>query len=63
MARQRAQDAGAGASTQVAARGPRRRFTADLKASVVQQAAQCRSPGESGALLLGKWLFSSQLNM
>ena len=39
MARQQVQDAGVAESTQVTARGTRRRFTADDKASIVQQAA------------------------
>lgn len=63
MARQQAQDSSATSSTQVAVRGTRRRFTADYKASIVQQAAQCRAPGEIGALLRREGLFSSQLTM
>jgi transposase len=63
MARQQAQESSAVASTQVAVRGTRRRFTADYKASIVQQAAQCRAPGEIGALLRREGLFSSQLTM
>lgn len=63
MARQQAQDAGVAASTQVTARGTRRRFTADYKALIVQQAAQCRAPGEIGALLRREGLFSSQLTV
>ncbi len=43
MARQQAQESGVAASTQVSARGTRRRFTADYKASIVQQVAQCRA--------------------
>ena len=50
-------------STQVAVRGTRRRFTANYKASIVQQEAQCRAPGEIGALLRREGLFSSQLIM
>ena len=50
-------------STQVAVRGTRRRFTANYKASIVQQEAQCRAPGEIGALLRREGLFSSQLAM
>ena len=50
-------------STQVAVRGTRRSFTADYKTSIVQQAAQCRAPGEIGALLRREGLFSSQLTM
>ena len=50
-------------ATQVSARRGRRRFTAEYKASIVQQAAQCRAPGEIGALLRREGLFSSQLTM
>ena len=63
MARQQTQDAGVPESTQVTARGTRRRFTVDDKASIVQQAAQCRAPGEIGALLRREGLFSSQLTL
>ena len=63
MARQQAEDSVVAASTQVAVRGTRRRFTADYKASIVQQATQCRAPGEVGALLRREGLFSSQLTM
>ena len=63
MARPQTQDAGATGSTQVAARGTRRRFTVEYKASIVQQAAQCRAPGEIGALLRREGLFSSQLTL
>ena len=52
MARPQTQDAGVPESTQVTARGTRRRFTVEYKASIVQQAAQCRAPGEIGALLI-----------
>ena len=50
-------------ATKVSARRGRRRFTAEYKASIVQQAAQCRAPGEIGALLRREGLFSSQLTM
>ena len=63
MARQQAQDSMVASSTQVAVRGTRRSFTADYNASIVQQAAQCRAPGEIGALLRREGLFSSQLIM
>ena len=63
MARQQAQDSTAALSTQVAVRNTRRRFTADYKVSIVQQAAQCRAPGEIGALLRREGLFSSQLTV
>lgn len=51
MARQQTPDEGATGSTQVAARGTRRRFTVDSKASIVQQGATCRAPVEIGVLL------------
>jgi transposase-like protein len=63
MARQQGQDSLASSSTQVAVRGTRRRFTADYKAAIVQQAAQCRAPGEVGALLRREGLYSSHLTM
>ena len=50
-------------ATKVSARNGRRRFTAEYKASMVQHAAQCRAPGEIGALLRREGLFSSQLTM
>ena len=50
-------------ATKVSARRGRRRFTAEYKASMVHQAAQCRAPGEIGALLRREGLFSSQLTM
>ena len=61
MARQQTQDSSTTSATQLATRASRRRFTADYKASIVQQAAQCRAPGEIGALLRREGLFSSQL--
>lgn len=63
MARPQTQDAGVPESTQVTTRGTRRRFTVEYKASIVQQAAQCRAPGEIGALLRREGLFSSQLTL
>ena len=50
-------------ATKVSARSGRRRFTAEYKPSIVQQAAQCRAPGEIGALLRREGLFSSQFTM
>jgi len=50
-------------ATKVSARRGRRRFTAEYKVSIVQQATQCRAPGEIGALLRREGLFSSQLTM
>ena len=63
MAGKQTQDSAAAATTQVASRAGRRRFTADYKAQVVQQAAQCRAPREIGALLRREGLFSSLLTM
>lgn len=51
------------AETNVTARSSRRRFTAEDKASIVQQAAKCRAPGAIGALLRREGLFSSQLTV
>jgi transposase len=63
MARQQTQETTSASDTQVAVRSSRRRFTADYKASVVQEAARCRAPGEIGALLRREGLFSSHLTM
>jgi transposase-like protein len=63
MAGLQTQDAHASGSTQVAVRSGRRRFTAEYKASVVQEAAGCRAPGEIGALLRREGLYSSHLTM
>ena len=50
-------------ATKLSAQRGRRRFTAEYKSSIVQHAAQCRAPGEIGALLRREGLFSSQLTM
>jgi transposase-like protein len=63
MARQQTQDITEPLTTQVAARTGRRRFTAEYKVSVVQQAAACRAPREIGALLQRGGLYSSHLTM
>jgi transposase len=64
MAGRQAQAVRQGAEeTKVMARSSRRRFTAEYEASIVQQVAQCRAPGEIGALLRREGLFSSQLTM
>lgn len=62
MVRKQPHDTAASSSMQVAVRS-RRRFTAEYKASVVQEAARCRAPGEVGALLRREGLFSSHLTM
>lgn len=48
---------------EVPASGRRRRFTVEYKTRIVQEAAQCRAPGEIGSLLRREGLFSSQLTM
>src|SRR5690606_39695110 len=48
-------------SSGVSLRGRRRRFTADYKAKIVQEAERCRAPGEIGSMLRREGLFSSQL--
>jgi len=45
----------------VSARVGRRRFTVAYKTSIVQEAAQCRAPGEIGSLLRREGLYSSHL--
>lgn len=47
----------------VAVRAGRRRLTVDYKTRIVQEAAQCRTPGEIGSLLRREGLFSSHLTM
>lgn len=48
-------------SSGVSARARRRRFTAEYKAKIVQEAELCRASGEIGSLLRREGLFSSQL--
>jgi transposase len=46
---------------QVAAKPQRRRFTAQYKRSILEQADACTKPGEVGALLRREGLYSSHL--
>ena len=46
---------------EVAAKGKRRRFTAEYKRSILAEADRCRKPGEIGALLRREGLYSSHL--
>ncbi len=48
-------------ASDVAVRAGRRRFTVEYKTRIVQEAAQCRAPGEIGSLLRREGLFSSHL--
>jgi len=41
----------------VSARAGRRRFTVEYKTRIVQEAAQCRAPGEIGSLLRREGLY------
>jgi transposase-like protein len=47
--------------TQVLPRPQRRRFTADYKRRILNEADQCRQPGQLGALLRREGLYSSHL--
>lgn len=49
-------------STEVVARATRRRFTAEYKLRVVQEADACRAPGEFGALLRREGLYHGHLS-
>lgn len=49
------------AATEVVARARRRRFTAEYKRQVLQEADQCTQSGAIGALLRREGLFSSHL--
>ena len=49
------------ADPEVMERATRRRFTAEYKAKVVQEASRCELPGELGALLRREGLYSSHL--
>ena len=53
----------AGEGTEVSARTGRRRFTVAYKTRIVEEAAQCRAPGEIGSLLRREGLYSSHLTM
>ena len=47
---------------EVVPRAKRRRFTAEYKLSVVEEAGRCSEPGEVGALLRREGLYSSHLS-
>lgn len=47
--------------TEVVAKPERRRFTAEYKRRIVQEADRCREPGEVAALLRREGLYSSHL--
>ena len=47
--------------TEVSAKAQRRRFTAEYKRKVLQEAEGCTKPGESAALLRREGLYSSHL--
>ena len=49
------------AETEVTEKAERRRFTAEYKRQVLQEADACTGPGEIGALLRRKGLYSSHL--
>lgn len=46
---------------EVLARASRRRFSAEYKLRILEQAAQCSGPGEIGSLLRREGLYSSHL--
>ncbi len=46
---------------EVAAKGTRRRFTAEYKRRILAEAEKCKKPGEVGALLRREALYSSHL--
>jgi transposase len=48
---------------EVSARPQRRRFSADYKARIVEEAEGCTEAGETGSLLRREGLYSSQLSM
>jgi transposase len=47
---------------EVAAKGERRRFTAEYKVKVLREADQCKRPGDIGALLRREGLYWSNLS-
>ena len=49
--------------TEVVAQARRRRFTAEYKRRVLQEADACTKPGEVGALLRREGLYSSHLSV
>ncbi len=52
----------AGPETEILSRPMRRRFTAEYKLAILQEADRCREPGEIGALLRREGLYSSLLS-
>ena len=59
--KKRGSAAGPRPDTEVPARPRRRRFTAEYKLRILQEADVCRAPGELGALLRREGLYSSHL--
>jgi len=53
--------AAAVAEVEVSAKAQRRRFTAEYKRKILQEADVCKKPGEVGALLRREGLYSSHL--
>ena len=53
---------GAVVSAEVLPRAERRRFSAEYKRRILQEADQCRQPGEIGMLLRREGLYSSHLS-
>ncbi len=51
-----------GVEVEVLAKAKRRRFTVEYKRRMLREVAQCRKPGEVGALLRREGLYSSQLS-
>lgn len=51
----------AGPEVEVVAKASRRRFTAEYKRKILQEADACREPGAIGALLRREGLYSSNL--
>jgi transposase len=49
------------AEVEVSAKAQRRRFTAEYKRKILQEADACKKPGEVGALLRREGLYSSHL--
>jgi len=53
---------GAEVTAEVLPRAHRRRFSADYKRRILDEADQCRQPGQIGALLRREGLYSSHLS-
>ena len=53
---------GALPEAEVSVKAPRRRFTAQYKREILEQADRCSEPGEVGALLRREGLYSSHLS-